>query len=79
MSSHIFQHNPSGEKFAVATDSYGAIVGANGPLQHREFAAVLAGDWDADPEMTAEWQEMDYIEAGYVDVTDDIRWQLAND
>lgn len=73
----IFNHSPSGEKFAVMTNTKGEIIGANGPLHDSEFAAILNGDWDSDPDVTQEFQEEDYIAAGYSDVTDDIRRELA--
>src|SRR5438876_854618 len=77
MSNHIFNHFPDGEKFAVQMNSKGEIIGASGPLHYSEFAAVLAGDWDSDAEMTEMFQGFDYIEEGYSDVTDDIRHELA--
>jgi hypothetical protein len=77
MSNHIFNHFPSGEKFAVQMNGKGEIVGANGPLHYSEFAAILAGDWDTDAEMTEWFQDNDYIDEGYSDVTDAIRRDLA--
>jgi hypothetical protein len=74
----IFAHSPSGEKFAVQANEDGEIVGANGPLHYSEFPAILAGDWDADPELTEWFQQNDYSEAGYSDVTDAIRAEIAN-
>ena len=44
MISEIWQHT-NGDKYAVAVDSYGQIVGALGPLGDADPPHVLAGDW----------------------------------
>jgi len=52
MITQIWAHVPSGERFAVAVDSYGVIMGAMGPLHHSEIEPAKAGNWDADQEVT---------------------------
>lgn len=42
-----------GQKFAVAVDSYGQIVGALGPLGDADLPHVLAGDWESDDRDTS--------------------------
>jgi hypothetical protein len=57
MITQIWQHATSGERFAVAVDSYGYILGAAGPLHHSEIEQAKTGEWDAD------WEVLDDIRA----------------
>jgi len=67
MTARIWQHTISGERFAVALDSYHQIVGACGPLHHSEITAAKCGDWDVDQDVTADIRAN---ATDYRDVTD---------
>lgn len=54
MTTQIWQHITSGERFAVAVDSYGQVVGAAGPLHYSEIAQAKAGDWNVDQDVTSD-------------------------
>ena len=67
MITKIWQHITTGERYAVALDSYGWVVGAAGPLHHSEIAQAKTGDWNSDPEVTADIRD---AAGSYRDVTD---------
>lgn len=54
MITRIWQHIASGERFAVAVDSFNQVVGATGPLHHSEIAVAKEGNWDADWDVTSD-------------------------
>ena len=56
METQIWAHIKSGERYAVRLDRNGMVMGANGPLHHREIPVVLAGDWDSDADVTEDIQ-----------------------
>lgn len=67
MTTHIWQHIPSGEQFVVEIGGCGQVTGASGPLHYSEIAEAKAGNWDAD------WDVTDAIKTdveSYQDVTD---------
>ena len=57
MTTQIWQHITSGDRYAVEVDSYNQVVGATGPLHYSDIPAVLAGDWDLDPDVTQDIRE----------------------
>ena len=67
MTTKIWVHVPSGERFAVAVDSYGQVVGAAGPLHHSEIPAAKDGNWDSDRDVT---EDIKSNTGSYRDVTD---------
>ena len=57
MATQIWQHVPSGERFAIRFNAKDEIIGATGPIVHREATAYLADDWDDERELTEEFQD----------------------
>ena len=52
MITQIWAHIASGEKYAVEIDGNDQVVGAAGPLHYSEIDQAIAGDWDADRDVT---------------------------
>ena len=54
MDLYEFIDDRTGDRYVVGRDESGTIVAATGPLYYDDVAQALTGDFDSDPEVTAD-------------------------